>query len=53
MNNKLWLPKKSEENPLDKYRTTSSHNGGKRVNLKTPYNKEDYITFFETGEIKG
>lgn len=29
------------------------HRGGQRVNLATPYKDEDYIVFFETGEIKG
>lgn len=28
------------------------HRGGQRVNLKTPYKEEDYITYFEVGEIK-
>ena len=31
----------------------AEHRGGQRVNLKTPYNEDDYITFFETGMIKG
>jgi len=29
------------------------HMGGQRVNLKTPYNSDNYINYFETGIIKG
>lgn len=31
----------------------AEHRGGERVNLIKPYDEEDYITYFETGEIKG
>lgn len=29
------------------------HRGGQRVILRTPYDEQNYVTFYETGDIKG
>ena len=42
------------ENKLDLNQCMcAEHRGGQRVNLIVPYNDNNYITYFETGTIKG